>query len=76
MPNYLPQILNPGQWKDNIQKINDYEKMQNSFAVTNDFKCGKCKKRECVFFQLQTRSSDEPMTTFVQCTYCKNRWKS
>lgn len=76
IPNYLPQVLNPNEWKDNIKKIDDYEKMQNSFAVTNDFQCGRCKKRECVFFQLQTRSSDEPMTTFIQCTYCKNRWKN
>ena len=25
--------------------------------------------------QMQTRSADEPMTTFVTCTVCNNRWK-
>lgn len=25
--------------------------------------------------QVQTRSSDEPMTTFVVCNECGNRWK-
>lgn len=25
--------------------------------------------------QLQTRSADEPMTTFVLCNECGNRWK-
>eukprot|EP00439_Symbiodinium_sp_Y106_P042252 s4841_g5.t1 len=27
------------------------------------------------YFQMQTRSSDEPMTTFVTCLTCGNRWK-
>jgi len=44
-------------------------------ATTNMFKCNKCKQRECTYYQLQTRSADEPMTTFVTCTYCGNRWK-
>lgn len=38
-------------------------------------KCGKCKKKNCTYNQLQTRSSDEPMTTFVLCNECGNRWK-
>lgn len=29
----------------------------------------------CVIFQVQTRSADEPMTTFVFCNQCGNRWK-
>lgn len=29
--------------------------------------------RSCV--QVQTRSADEPMTTFVLCNSCGNRWK-
>lgn len=28
-----------------------------------------------VIFQVQTRSADEPMTTFVFCNQCGNRWK-
>ena len=28
----------------------------------------------CIF-QVQTRSADEPMTTFVFCNECGNRWK-
>ena len=39
------------------------------------FKCGKCLKRNCSYTQLQTRSADEPMTTFVWCNECGNRWK-
>jgi DNA-directed RNA polymerase subunit M/transcription elongation factor TFIIS len=34
----------------------------------------KCRMKECIFFQLQTRSADEPMTTFIICTKCGKRW--
>jgi DNA-directed RNA polymerase subunit M/transcription elongation factor TFIIS len=39
------------------------------------FKCGKCKSRKTEYYQLQTRSADEPMTTYVTCRGCGNRWK-
>lgn len=39
------------------------------------FVCGKCKSKKTTYHQLQTRSADESMTTFVQCTNCKNRWR-
>jgi len=38
-------------------------------------KCGKCRKNNCTYNQIQTRSADEPMTTFVLCNECGNRWK-
>lgn len=42
---------------------------------TDLLKCGKCGKRNCTYNQMQTRSADEPMTTFVLCNECGNRWK-
>ena len=44
-------------------------------ASTDSFTCRKCKSKECSYYQLQTRSADEPMTTFVTCITCGNRWK-
>ncbi|EJF62023.1 transcription elongation factor [Dichomitus squalens] len=44
-------------------------------AETDAFQCPRCKQRKCRYRQQQTRSADEPMTTFVTCTVCKNRWK-
>lgn len=44
-------------------------------ASTDTFRCGRCKSRKCSFYQLQTRSADEPMTTYVTCLECANRWK-
>ncbi|KAK4436437.1 Transcription elongation factor TFIIS [Sesamum alatum] len=32
-------------------------------ASTDQFTCGRCKKKETTYYQLQTRSADEPMTT-------------
>ena len=44
-------------------------------AETDMFRCGKCGQRRTTYYQLQTRSADEPMTTFVTCVACNNRWK-
>jgi transcription elongation factor S-II len=44
-------------------------------ASTDGFTCRKCKSKECSYYQLQTRSADEPMTTFVTCIKCGTRWK-
>lgn len=39
------------------------------------FKCSKCKSWKTTYTQAQTRSADEPMTTFASCLNCGNRWK-
>ena len=54
---------------------NEAVRGQKKEASTDAFKCGKCKQRKCTYYQLQTRSADEPMTTFVTCVNCDNRWK-
>ena len=40
-------------------------------------KCPKCEYGEAYFMQIQTRSADEPMTTFYRCANkdCTHRWK-
>lgn len=43
--------------------------------VQGMFRCGKCKTYKTSYYQMQTRSADEPMTTFVSCHNCGNRWK-
>jgi transcription elongation factor S-II len=39
------------------------------------FKCGKCKSTKTTYYQMQTRSADEPMTTYVTCINCGSKWK-
>jgi len=68
----------PEKWKDLIEdKIKRDNNMytENLAAATDEFKCYKCKKRQCTYYQMQTRSADEPMTTFVTCLNCGNNWK-
>lgn len=57
------------------EAINDAQLATVQGTKTDLLKCGKCKKRNCTYNQLQTRSSDEPMTTFVMCNECGHRWK-
>ena len=44
-------------------------------ATTDQFQCSKCRQRKCTYYQMQTRSADEPMTTFVTCINCGKNWK-
>lgn len=57
------------------EAINDAQLATVQGTSTDLLKCGKCKKRNCTYNQIQTRSADEPMTTFVMCNECGNRWK-
>lgn len=63
--------------REHFQKeaINDAQLATVQGTTTDLLKCGKCKKRNCTYNQIQTRSADEPMTTFVLCNECGNRWK-
>ena len=44
-------------------------------AMTDQFKCRKCGSRSCSYYEVQTRSADEPMTQFITCLDCGCRWK-
>jgi transcription elongation factor S-II len=51
------------------------ERGQPPKATTDEFKCSRCLQRKCVYHQMQTRSADEPMTTYVTCVNCGKNWK-
>lgn len=70
--------LFPDRWKealDKKMKKDEHVYEERPQAMTNQFRCGKCKKRECAFQELQLRSCDEPMTLFITCLNCGNRWR-
>jgi DNA-directed RNA polymerase subunit M/transcription elongation factor TFIIS len=58
--------------------IKDLRKAYLAQEVKNQegfFTCGRCKSNKTTYYQLQTRSADEPMTTFVSCLNCDRNWK-
>lgn len=72
------QDMHPERWNKLLEakKIRDeYKYAPRIEASTDNFTCWKCKSKSCTYYQLQTRSADEPMTTFVTCLNCGQRWK-
>uniref|UniRef100_A0AAY4ECM8 Transcription elongation factor n=1 Tax=Denticeps clupeoides TaxID=299321 RepID=A0AAY4ECM8_9TELE len=57
------------------ESIREHQLSKVGGTETDMFVCGKCKGKNCTYNQVQTRSADEPMTTFVVCNGCGNRWK-
>ena len=47
----------------------------NKSRATDQFKCRRCNKKECTYYELQTRSADEPMTIFITCLNCGKEWR-
>lgn len=70
--------LCPSRWKDALDKIVETEIRLYSKNVSAAIYlyCSRCKKKsKCDYYQMQTRSADEPMTTFVTCLECDREWK-
>ena len=72
------QELCPEKWSALIEAKSKRDKNKfetNIAAATDTFTCRKCRGNQCTYYQMQTRSADEPMTTFVTCILCNARWK-
>ena len=70
--------LCPERWATLIETKSKRDKNKfevNIAASTDAFTCRKCKGNKCTYMQLQTRSADESMTTYVSCITCSARWK-
>ncbi|CCF44922.1 transcription elongation factor S-II [Colletotrichum higginsianum] len=64
--------------KEDALQLENMKKAQVPMAeksISDALKCGKCGQKKVSYSQAQTRSADEPMTTFCECTVCGNRWK-
>ena len=55
----------------------DKNKFETTISASTDlFTCRKCKGNQCTYYQMQTRSADEPMSVYISCILCGNRWKT
>ena len=73
------QEMNPKRWYELLeQKMKrDANKFTTNIQASTDmFTCKKCKSKRCTYYELQTRSADEPATIFVTCLDCGKNWKS
>ena len=59
----------------NINWVFTNMKKLNVNKTQGMLKCGKCHSKNTTYRQAQTRSADEPMTTFATCLDCGNKWK-
>jgi DNA-directed RNA polymerase subunit M/transcription elongation factor TFIIS len=70
--------LYPENWKrlQDMQTVKEQRQLESKAAASTDmFKCGRCGKRETTYYEMQTRSADEPMTIFITCCNCGKKWK-
>ena len=80
--NMKPEEIYPELWenifqneiKKNVLRLKN-EGKELEQAVEGQYTCGKCKCKKISYYELQTRSADEPMTAFFTCLNCKNHWK-
>ena len=73
------QEMNPEKWESLIKakSIRDKNKFEQTIeSMTDTVTCGKCRGKQCTYYQMQCKSADEPMTIFCQCILCGNRWKT
>ena len=73
--NLTREELNPEVWGNLKEKTLNKSICKEEEKEDGIFKCNRCKSMKTVYYQMQTRSADEPMTTYVTCTNCNTRWK-
>lgn len=75
---FEPQDMFPERFNELLKQhnIDLDEKLPEKEIHDGMFKCGKCKSNNTSYYQLQTRSADESMTTFHTCHNCGKRWKT
>jgi transcription elongation factor S-II len=67
-PEVWQQMVDRQAKKERIQLEGDFSR------ATDKWMCNGCKMRKCTYYELQTRSADEPMTIFIHCLNCGKRW--
>tara|TARA_B100001996_G_C18572763_1_gene559083 strand:+ start:234 stop:668 length:435 start_codon:yes stop_codon:yes gene_type:complete len=74
----IEELMSSGELKaKDISSWNPQETDEDLYQDVEEglFVCNKCGSKKTTYYSLQTRSADEPMTNFITCVSCKNRWR-
>jgi DNA-directed RNA polymerase subunit M/transcription elongation factor TFIIS len=75
IPSLTFEEMNPILWEECKKNSKELIVSSSNAAKTDQFRCNRCKTRNCTYQELQTRSADESTTIFVTCLTCGFRWK-
>lgn len=75
LPFLRPEELDEDNWNKIILRKNTTEDKLKNLPSIKWKPCRICKNIEHFYYQLQTRSADEPMTTFYICKQCDKTTK-
>ena len=74
----LPTQVFPKHW----EKMQARKKASDNYLYckqlapeTDKYFCAKCHKNRCTSFEVLLHSSDEPMSTLVECLECGHNWQ-
>jgi hypothetical protein len=73
------QEIQPDKWNPLIDKKTKRDASKcdkNVGASTAMFTCSRCKSKNCTYYEMQTRSADEPATIFITCLNCDKHWRN
>lgn len=73
-----PWEVDPGRWEEVFFRAAG-RALKTSGRVEDApdglVQCSRCRSMKTTYTQMQTRSADEPMTSFFLCLACQKRWK-
>jgi len=72
------QEFQPDKWNPLIEMKTkrDASKCDKKVGASTDmFKCSRCQSKNCTYYEMQTRSADEPATIFITCLTCDKHWR-
>ena len=78
VPFMRPSEMFPERWREVVDlkvQREEYATNVKPVAMTDQFRCKRCKKRECVYQEVQLRSADEPATIIITCVSCSHTWR-
>lgn len=67
-----PDELDKDNWVKIIMRKNTTEDRLTNLPTIEWKPCRACKNTKHFYYQLQTRSADEPITTFYRCKQCQH----